>query len=552
MKKDDRQEDKILTMTFDPNLIDDLGARLYSTLPPIIAELIANAYDACATRVDIELFDGDDEKKIIISDNGFGMNFDDVDKKYLHIGRKRRDSKEDRLTKCGRLPIGKKGIGKLAFFGIAKNAQIETIKNKTAISFEMNWDKIKSSGKLYKPDFKITGIGKKDGTKIILTDIFRKTDFDVDSLKRSISNYFIFDKNFRVYIKKNTGKLTEITNDIRYEHSDREKDFSWKFPKTGVENINKKYSFANKIKGEIILFNKPVRSNLRGVTLFSRKKLVNLPEFFPIQGSSHFFQYLTGWLEVDFVDDLKPDVISTNRSSLTWTDDNLRELKDYLGDVINFIHKDWRKKKEEKIKKEVSEKIKIDAKKWKESNKNNKTISDNLDKFYKLLSDPEKIETGEMIEVSEIIYNLAPEYADFVLWRNLNEVIKENAVIKKEFFSGDYLQAAKEAVQIYNEEVQKVSGYAEDGCVLMEKSYGKEDHKMVWVTGKRNESERNIDEGQKLLSQGIVTGFKNPAVSHMSRTKLAMTKDFTDRNCLDILSTISYLFDRLEKRKKPK
>ena len=153
-----------MTMTFDPNLIDDLGARLYSTLPPIIAELIANAYDACATRVDIELFDGDDEKKIIISDNGFGMNFDDVDKKYLHIGRKRRDSAEDRLTNCGRLPIGKKGIGKLAFFGIAKNAQIETTKNKKAILFEMNWDKIKSSGKLYKPDFKVTDIGKKDGT----------------------------------------------------------------------------------------------------------------------------------------------------------------------------------------------------------------------------------------------------------------------------------------------------------------------------------------------------------------------------------------------------
>ena len=32
-------------MTFDPLVIDDLGAKLYSTLPPIISELIANGYD---------------------------------------------------------------------------------------------------------------------------------------------------------------------------------------------------------------------------------------------------------------------------------------------------------------------------------------------------------------------------------------------------------------------------------------------------------------------------------------------------------------------------
>jgi uncharacterized protein (TIGR02391 family) len=552
MKKDDKQEEKILTMTFDPNLIDDLGARLYSTLPPIIAELIANAYDACATKINIELFDENDDKKIIISDNGFGMNFDDVDRKYLHIGRKRRESKEDRLTECGRLPIGKKGIGKLAFFGIAKNARIKTIKNSKMISFEMNWDKIKSSGKLYKPDFAVASTRKKDGTKIMLSDIFRKTDFDADSLKRSISNYFIFDKNFKVSIKKNAGKFEEISNNLRYEHADRKKDFSWKFPKTGINNIKKKYSFANKIKGEIILFDKPVRSNLRGVTLFSRKKLVNLPEFFPVQGSSHFFQYLTGWLEIDFIDDLKPDVISTNRSSLTWTDDNLQELKEYLGDVISFIHKDWRKKKGEKIKKEVSKKIRVDANKWKESNKNNKTISDNLDKFYKLLSDPEKIETGEMIEVSEIIYNLAPEYADFVLWRNLNKKINDNSIIKEKFFAEKYLEAAREAVQIYNEEVQTISGSKEDGCPLMDLCFKKDGSALIHLTDKSCESEQNIDLGHQFLSKGVITGFRNPALGHTSLTKAKKTKTFSDRNCLDILSTISYLFDRLEGRKNHK
>lgn len=87
---------KKLGMSFDPNVIDDLGAKLYSTLPPIIAELIANGYDACASYVKITLLD-EGKKKIVIEDDGAGMSFDDINKYYLVIGRKRRDFKEPNL-----------------------------------------------------------------------------------------------------------------------------------------------------------------------------------------------------------------------------------------------------------------------------------------------------------------------------------------------------------------------------------------------------------------------------------------------------------------------
>ena len=103
-------------MTFDPLVIDDLGAKLYSTLPPIISELIANGYDACAEKVWIELAGAGENKTITVTDNGAGMSLDEVDKKYLKIGRKRREEENQKKLKCGRLPIGKKGLGKLAFF----------------------------------------------------------------------------------------------------------------------------------------------------------------------------------------------------------------------------------------------------------------------------------------------------------------------------------------------------------------------------------------------------------------------------------------------------
>ena len=44
-------------MHFDPNTIEHLGIQMYSTLPPVIAELISNAYDADAKHVKIHLAD---------------------------------------------------------------------------------------------------------------------------------------------------------------------------------------------------------------------------------------------------------------------------------------------------------------------------------------------------------------------------------------------------------------------------------------------------------------------------------------------------------------
>lgn len=540
-----------LVMKFDPLVIDDLGAKLYSTLPPIISELIANGYDAGANKVEIELSGTGENKSITIEDDGCGMSFEEINKKYLIIGRKKRDVEISNIK--GRAPIGKKGLGKLAFFGVAKRAIIETVKNKTKVVFEMDLDKIQTSGTVYKPEFDIKkNVLEKDGTKIILDKIYRKTDFDIDSLKRSISNYFIFDDDFKVYLKKDDEKFQEITNDIRYEQPGRKKDFEWVFPDIAKQQeLDKKYQFAESIKGKIILFDKPVRNNLRGVTLFSRKKLVNLPEFFPEQGSSFFFQYLTGWLEVDFVDEFKPDVISTNRSSLAWNDENLQGLKEFLKEVIAFVHKDWRERKKERTNQKIKEKYDIDTKNWRETNKNNPTIVKNIDKIREILEDPEKVSEDEASDILGIAHSLAPENADFVLWSGLHKKITSNSIIKEKFFDEKYLEAAREAVQIYNEEVKDVSGSVLDGCPLMDLCFKNDNTSLIDLTNKSDESEKNIDMGHQFLSKGVITGFRNPALGHTSLTRAAKIKIFSDRNCLDILNTISYLFDRLEKRKKP-
>ena len=54
-----------------------------------------------------------------------------------------------------------------------------------------------------------------------------------------------------------------------------------------------------------------------------------------------------------------------------------------------------------------------------------------------------------------------------------------------------------------------------------------------------------IEEGQKLLSMGIVSGARNP-ISHEEIVDLRESGLFSEKDCLDMLSLLSHLFKRLE------
>ena len=116
-------------MTFDLNTLEHLGVKLYTQYPPMIAELISNSWDADADTIKIELFDAT-EKKIIVSDDGDGMTKDELNEQFLLIGRNRRLNDSEGKSREGRPVLGKKGIGKLSMFGIAKKITVTTVKNR--------------------------------------------------------------------------------------------------------------------------------------------------------------------------------------------------------------------------------------------------------------------------------------------------------------------------------------------------------------------------------------------------------------------------------------
>ena len=59
----------------------------------------------------------------------------------------------------------------------------------------------------------------------------------------------------------------------------------------------------------------------------------------------------------------------------------------------------------------------------------------------------------------------------------------------------------------------------------------------------------NIEEGQKFLSMGILSGARNP-VAHEEVVQLRDSKLFTEKDCLDMLSLLSHLFRRLDDAEK--
>lgn len=338
---------EVLKMTFDPKTIEHLGVKMYSTLPPALAELISNAYDADAGKVILEFKEIGAKKFISVKDDGMGMDSDDIQKKFLVIGRNRRKDDGDKPTpRFGRYATGKKGLGKLALFGLAKEIRIDTIKDNKRNRFVLNWDDLLSASGEYNPRIEINNesTNQPNGTTIRLAELKRQSPFDLDALADSLSKIFIVDDEFCIQIKKQDGSLLAIDNERRYKGFN--KQFEW-----GIDDFISHDSFyKSKLDGVLYTSETPIRPNsgLRGISIFSRGKLVNNPEFYSNSTSSHFFQYLTGWISADFIDDLDDDVISTNRQSIDWDNVEMTKLRDFLSSLISKVNNDWRNKRKEK------------------------------------------------------------------------------------------------------------------------------------------------------------------------------------------------------------
>jgi len=118
-------------------LKDIIGKDLINDDFIAIFELVKNSYDAYATKVKISFNDiYSDKSKIIIEDNGKGMNYDDLENKWLFVaysakkdGSENKDLNFRNKIQVQRSFAGAKGIGRFSCDRLGKNLYIETTKN---------------------------------------------------------------------------------------------------------------------------------------------------------------------------------------------------------------------------------------------------------------------------------------------------------------------------------------------------------------------------------------------------------------------------------------
>lgn len=343
---DDSIEEPELTMTLDMNILQHLGLKMYTSLPAVVSEYVANAWDAGATQVDIS-FPTDESMSgdygITVEDNGIGMTYEEVENKFLVVGRNRRQDEGDDVVEIRgmtRPVMGRKGIGKLAGFGVAGTVVIKTFSDSQYVEFELDYDQMKEKGNEENPadtstyDPQITDYGisdeKEHGTIVTLTDLDRErrpsSRYIVERLARRFS---VLDEEFVVNVN---GESVEPTDRGLKANCQYVEDFD--------EGIEDSQGNEYDVRGWIGTMEGRVEEEQKGVAVMARGKLVQEPTLFGVsmtKTGQFALEYLVGEIHADFVDDDELDLISTDRSSLAWGKEPATQLRDWLKDELTRV-----------------------------------------------------------------------------------------------------------------------------------------------------------------------------------------------------------------------
>lgn len=203
-------------INIDKKVLRLLGAQLYGDTPSIISELVQNAYDADAKAVWITI-NTSTPNSIVVADNGIGMTPDEVNDRFLNIGQDRRNLYPS--SPGGRKVLGRKGIGKLAVFSLAKVIDVFSVKDGQVAACRLDFDAITLhdadpetlDDKLaaFSPDF-LSENGT--GTRIVLhnvqKDISRSLNYIINRLMRTFD---VNSDDFKICIRRNSEEYKELS-----------------------------------------------------------------------------------------------------------------------------------------------------------------------------------------------------------------------------------------------------------------------------------------------------------------------------------------------------
>ncbi len=300
--------------------VDKLGVKLYDRVALVIAELVSNAYDADAPSVVVKAPLGeflatrksgqveDRGYTIEVIDHGIGMTPSELQDYYLVVGADRRaDNRRGATSPGGRPVTGRKGVGKLAPFGICRTIEVisaggqkKTVKqgNKSTVGYEtahivLRYDAITSDDETdYHPD-----VGSRDGTL--------SPDSGTPDTKVAFSGP-----------RPTLSRQDASGYSISLPNVEGGASFSSSFVESGI---------TYPVVGWMAFAKEPVkREHHAGIRIYCRGKFAAQTLGFDIAsgftGELNVRSYLIGELHCDWLDE-EEDLIHTDRQNILWSTD---------------------------------------------------------------------------------------------------------------------------------------------------------------------------------------------------------------------------------------
>ena len=383
-------DEKKYELNIDVRILELLGPNLYTNIYYVLAELIANAYDADAHNVYII----SDDDKIIVEDDGKGMSYSKGEvTKYLKVAAISRTNETDSKTTLDRLKMGRKGVGKLAALSVSEEVHVMTIASGEKSGFVLS--RHPQSEKLQSiPDESICFERIKDnGTAIVMLNPQYHLHKTPTAIKRNLLKIFpAISEDFKIHIvlgdkediidsvDKEIGrelcacillgeKSSNILNTFNNEYPDVEllvQNQPKEFPITMRNNQGEEKEYNLVIEGWIGAYKSTRGRKLESsdfpdnfISLYANDKMGEF-NILPVVGANRLNEsFVVGQLHIDLFELSElPDMALSNRQGYKSDDPRYIKVIEYVKDELlpNIIAK---RVAYAKAKKDQSEKEKV-------------------------------------------------------------------------------------------------------------------------------------------------------------------------------------------------
>jgi len=361
---------KEYSINIDPRILELLGPNLYTNIYYVLAELIANAYDADAKNVYIIA----DKDAIRVEDDGHGMSYDHGEvAKYLDVAAVSRSKESESLTRSRtRRKMGRKGVGKLAALSVSEDVHVMTVARAERSGFILS-RRVEKGNKLRPiPDDQINFLRVKDnGTAIVMRFPQYRLHKTLPAVKRNLLKIFpLVGNDFRIHIMRgdesvvvddfNRSIMTELSTLVTLgkafadlcdlvpdPYPTRRKTLvdahpTKTIPVTMHDNWGKEHEYSLEINGWIGTY-----QSTRGrkaemtdfpdnfISLFANGKLGEF-NILPVVGQNKLNEvYVVGQIHVDLFELTElPDMALSNRQGYKSDDPRYTAVVEYVRDEL--------------------------------------------------------------------------------------------------------------------------------------------------------------------------------------------------------------------------